>query len=201
MWNFLGHPWVFEHLRPLAVGGIDFSHAYKRLQCGDDSAVLDVGCGTGDALRHLPPVRSYLGVDIDPRAVAYAIRRWRGRENARFEIRYVGESDLREIRPTHVTLIGLLHHMSDDEAGGLLRMLAKSPGLARVVALDTVFLPGHPFNNLMASLDRGRHVRNKDAYAKIAVASGLRVEDHYIARSHPTRGLVWYNTMVLAPEH
>lgn len=204
MWNFLGHPWIFEHLRPLAVGGIDFSHAYKRLQCGDDAIVLDVGCGTGDALRFLPRFRAYLGADIDRRAIDYAARRWRGRENARFECRRVEESDVRDMRPTHAALIGLLHHMPDDEASGLLRMLAASPDLRRVVALDTVFLPARPatlYNNLMARMDRGRFVRGKDAYAKMAVAAGFRVEEQYIARSHPARGLVWYNTMILRPAH
>ena len=199
MWNFLGHPWVFEHIRPPAVGGIDFSHAYERLECGEDAVVLDVGCGTGDGLRMLPRFRSYLGVDIDSRAIAYARRRWRGREGAKFECREVGAEDMREIRPTHAVLIGLLHHMSDEDARGLLRMLAGSPGMARAVALDTVFLPGRPFNNLMARMDRGRFVRHREGYAKLAADSGFRIEDEYVARSHPTRGLVWYNTMVLAP--
>ena len=200
MWNFLGHPWIFEHLRPLAVGGIDLSHAYRRLECDDDSTVLDIGCGTGDALRMLPRFRAYLGVDIDSRAVDYASRRWRGRENARFECRHVGESDLRDIRPTHAALIGLLHHMPNDEAEKLLRMLANSPGLKRAAAMDTVFLSGRPFNNFMARMDRGRFVRGKDDYANMAAAAGFRAEAHYIARSHPTRGLVWYNTMILAPD-
>ena len=199
MWNFLGHPWIYEYVRPLAVGGIDLSHAYKRLECGEDSVVLDVGCGTGDALRMLPRFRSYLGVDIDSRAIAYARRRWRGRENAKFECREVGAEDLREIRPTHATLIGLLHHMSDEDARGLLRMLAGSPGLTRAATLDPVIVPGRRFNNLVARMDRGRFVRHREDYAQLAVDSGFRVEEHYIARSHPKRGLVWHNTMVLAP--
>ena len=200
MWNFLGHPFIYEHVRPLAVGGIDYSRAYRMLNCGGDSAALDVGCGTGDALRHLPPVRAYLGVDVDQRALDYAVQRWRHLDYARFECRRAEESDMREFQPTHAALIGLLHHLPDDEAAGLLKLLRASPRLQRVLTVDPVFLPGRPYNNFIGRMDRGRFVRNKDAYAKIAVASGFRVEDHHIVRSHPTRGLVWYNTMALEPE-
>jgi SAM-dependent methyltransferase len=197
--RFLGHPFVFEHVRPLAVGGVDMGHAYRRLDLGPDSVVIDIGCGTGDALKHLPSFESYLGIDTDPRAIAFAAERWRARPNARFESRLCTVDDLRSVAPTHVALIGLLHHLDDREAIDVLGMLHESPRLVRAVTLDIVYLPGRPYNNLLARLDRGRHCRTPEAYAELATSAGLRIVDRYITRSHPTRGLVQYYVLELTP--
>ena len=48
--HVLGHPWVYEYVRPLAVGGIDMSPAYRLLGCDSQSVVLDIGCGAGNLL-------------------------------------------------------------------------------------------------------------------------------------------------------
>jgi len=197
--RLLGHPWVFEHVRPLVVGGVDMSHAYHRLDCSDDSVVIDIGCGTGDALKHLRHFSSYLGIDTDPRAIAFASERWKGRANATFESRLCTREDLRDKAPTHVALIGLLHHLNDSEASELLGMLQESPRLVRAVTLDIVYLPGRPYNNLLARHDRGRHCRTPEAYAELASAAGLSIADRYLARSHPTRGLVQYFVLELTP--
>jgi SAM-dependent methyltransferase len=197
--RFLGHPWVFEHVRPLAVGGVDMSHAYRRLDCDDESVVIDIGCGTGDALKHLGRYGSYLGIDTDPRAIAFAQERWKTRPNAQFECRLCTSEDLREKAPTHVALIGLLHHLTDVEAIALLGMLQESPRLVRAVTLDIVYLPGRPYNNLLARFDRGRYCRTPDAYAELAAAAGLSIADRYLAPSHPTRGLVQYFVLELTP--
>ena len=81
--RFLGNPWVFENVRPLVVGGIDMSPAYRQLRCDQTSSILDIGCGTGDALRYLEGFSSYLGVDTDARAIRFAEQRWGGRAAGR----------------------------------------------------------------------------------------------------------------------
>jgi SAM-dependent methyltransferase len=162
--------------------------------------VLDIGCGTGDALKHLHRFSSYLGIDTDARAIQFASERWEQRPAVRFECRLCTSADLSEGAPTHVALIGLLHHLSDAESVELLRMLRESPRLVRAVALDIVYLPRRPFNNLMARLDRGRYCRTPAAYRELADAAGLEVADQYLARSHPTRGLVQYHVLELRPQ-
>jgi hypothetical protein len=92
-----------------------------------------------------------------------------------------------------------LHHLNDSEAVDLLGMLHASSRLVRAVTLDIVYLPGRPYNNLMARLDRGKYCRTPDAYAELAAAAGLRLVDRYLARSHPTRGLVQYYVLELTP--
>lgn len=188
----LGHPWVYEHVRPLAVGGIDMSGAYDVLDCDADAVVLDVGCGTGDALRHITRYADYLGLDTDDVALEHARTRHAGRPNTRFEQRICDASDFSARPVSHVSMIGLLHHLSDVEAITLLRLLAECPTLVRAVSLDIVYLEGRFYNNLLAYFDRGRFCRDAAGYARLAREAGLSVRSEQIVRSHPTRGLVDY---------
>ena len=188
----LGNPWVFENVRPLAVGGIDMSPAYHLLRCDSASIVLDIGCGTGDALRHLTGFSSYLGVDTDARAIRFAEQRWRDRANVRFECRTSTVEDMRVLAPTHVAMVGLLHHLDDQTALGLLGTLCESSRLVRAVSLDIVHVPGLLYNNLIASLDRGRYCRDAEGYVSLVERAGLKVTERMLVRSHPKRGLVRY---------
>ena len=48
--RIVGHPFVYNRIRPIIVGGIDVSGAYELLKLDAGSTVLDIGCGTGAAL-------------------------------------------------------------------------------------------------------------------------------------------------------
>ena len=188
----LGHPWVYEHVRPLAVGGIDMSGAYQLLGCDEQAVVLDIGCGTGDALRHIRYFSDYLGLDTDPVALGHARARHAARRNVSFDCRVCRAQDFKERPVSHVSMVGLLHHLSDSEALDLLGLLAGCRTLVRAVTLDIVYLEGRWYNNLLASLDRGRHCRSGAGYAALARGAGLQVKSQRIVRSHPSRGLVDY---------
>ena len=196
--RILGHPWVYEHIRPLPVGGIDMSSAYQLLGCDESAVVLDVGCGTGDALKHLRRFADYLGVDTDRVALEHARTRHVGRPNVSFECRVCGPEDFRARAVSHVSLVGLLHHLSDAQAIDLLALLAQCPTLVRAVSLDVVYLDGHWYNNLLARLDRGRYCRSSAGYVALARTAGLRVLRQLVVPSHPTHGLVDYFIMELA---
>ncbi len=197
--RFLGHPWVFDHVRPLVVGGIDMSPAFRELRTNADSVVLDVGCGTGNALTHLHEFASYLGLDTDPTAIQHASQLYADRPNVRFECRRCTPEDLTSAPITHVSMVGLLHHLSDDEAIELLAVMRKCPTLVRVTTLDIVYLPRRYYNNLLARFDRGRFCRTGAEYVELVKASGLKLEKQYYTKSHPTRGLVMYFGMDLTP--
>lgn len=195
----LGTPWIYEYIRPLATGGLDYSRAYHRLRCDESSVVLDLGCGTGDALRYLGAFQSYRGIDTDERATTYAKSRWQSRANVEFESRLCTPDDIRTIAPTHVAMIGLLHHLDDGEAVETLRMVRGSSRLVRALTLDIVYLPGHPYNNFLARHDRGRFCREEAGYVGLAERSGCRVVERAIEKSHPSFGLVKYSILVLEP--
>jgi len=197
--KILGHPFVYDQVRPRVVGGIDLRPLYDLLPGPARHSILDVGCGTGDALRYLGRFDRYLGIDTDPVAIEAAQKRWGGDSRVRFECRVVHVADVVEMEPTGVVLSGVLHHLTNEEAIGVLRMVCGSPRLARIVTNDIVFIPGMLFNNVLAMLDRGRYCRTPDAYAGLARGAGLEVETAKTFPSSPTSDRVQYHAMALRP--
>jgi SAM-dependent methyltransferase len=197
--RIVGTPFVYDHIRPLVVGGIDMAPVYGRLDTGGDAVVLDVGCGTGDALRYLTAFRAYHGFDVDERAIAAARAHAGERAGVRFEARMLTEDDVHTIAPTHVVLAGLLHHLDDAAAEAVLALVAGSPRLRRVVTQDPVVLPGQAVSNFLVRLDRGKFCRGESAYLDLATAAGLREQESLAIRSSPNHGLERFFVMVLEP--
>jgi SAM-dependent methyltransferase len=196
--KLLGHPLVYNRLRPWVVGGIDMTAFYESLETEGTDVIVDVGCGTGDALRYLPSFKAYYGFDIDARAIEFAWERAAGRPEVTFEARQVTSDDLASLRPSLVILAGLLHHMDDEPAVHLLELLAGTPSIRRIATQDVVYLPGERVSNMLARLDRGRYVREEDGYRALVERAGLRIESLRIARSQAESGRASYLIMTLA---
>jgi len=195
--RIVGTPIVYDYVRPLVVGRIDMSPVYRRAEVTADDIVLDVGCGTGDALRYLTAFKAFSGFDIDEQAVDSARRRYAHRPEATFQARRLEESDMADLRPTVVLLVGLLHHLSDEYAVAVMRMLRNPGTVRRVVTQDIVYLEGEPVSNFLARLDRGRDCRSLGGYEALANEAGWTVSESVIIRSHPKMGLAKYLVMTL----
>lgn len=191
----MAHPFVYDVVRPLAVGGVDLSPLYDQIR-DPEAVILDVGCGTGSALRYLRQFRSYLGMDTDPVAIEHARSR-HASSKVSFSTQICTPDDVRRVQPSHVVLAGVLHHLTDAQAVDLLSALPESQRLQQVLTADIVFLPGHPLGNLLASLDRGRHCRSEEGYLELVKQSGLSVRSSFIARSRPVTGLGKYLYLTL----
>ena len=171
---------------------------YESLESSAGDVIVDVGCGTGDALRYLTSFKAYYGFDIDARAIETARSRAVGRPDVTFEARQVTTEDLASLQPSLVILAGLLHHMDDEQAVRLLEELAASPSIRRIATQDVVFLPGERVSNLLARLDRGRFVREEGGYRALVERAGLQIEGLRIVRSHEQSGRAAYLIMTLA---
>jgi len=197
--RILGHPFVYNYIRPRAVGGIDMSPVYERLGVDAGSLVVDIGCGTGDALNYLRAFGRYVGFDVGAIAIRHARERHGSRLDVRFEHKRLDPDDVARLAPTHVVMAGLLHHLSDHDAVALLRMLRASPRLRRVVTQDIVFLPGERFNNVLAALDRGRFCRGREEYERLVARGDLTLVESAIMSSSPKGRRVKYLVMTLEP--
>jgi SAM-dependent methyltransferase len=196
--RILGHPFVYDHIRPFVVGGVDWSPLYRNLEAGADDVILDVGCGTGIAHQYLKGFRAYYGFDTDPVAIKAATAKTAA-ANVHYECRLVTPEDVARIRPTRIILAGILHHLSDDDCLALLRMCGSVPSVARIATSDPVYLPGKLVSNAFAYFDRGKFVRQRPGFLDLAKRAGLHIVREEIVRSHPTKGRVLYLMMTLEP--
>jgi SAM-dependent methyltransferase len=140
--------------------------------------ILDLGCGPGDVLAHLPET-DYLGIDHNPRYIEAARRRFGSR--GRFRCEDVAETVVREPASADIVMANaLLHHLDDDVARRLLRQARRAlkPG-GRFVAFDGCFTPGQArAARVLLRMDRGRHVRTPEQYVALAREAFEHVESH-----------------------
>ena len=170
--RFLAVPWVYDKLRPLVAGGIDFQSIANFCDCDGHDKVFDFGCGTGQLLPFLR-FSEYVGVDLDAAAVRRAARL--SAANVRFLEGEEWDDVYCRLNPTVVLLIGVVHHLSDDDFRSALERFLLPGMLPRFVTVDVSYFPGQPLNNFLSRMDRGRHVRTQQAYERLYRKSGLHV--------------------------
>ncbi len=166
--KILKYPRVYTFAQRILGGVQGRAWALESLQLRSGETLLDVGCGPAYYFGDLPPCR-YFGFDTDADYIVHAQARFGGRG------RFFAEPYTEAHRTTlpkfdAVMLMGLLHHLSDDEADGLLGLIARSlePG-GRVVALDTVFYEGQSrHSRWLAENDRGEFVRRPEGFRALA---------------------------------
>jgi SAM-dependent methyltransferase len=186
--RFLALPWIYDHLRPLIVGGIDLHGLAAFCSIGPSDRVFDLGCGTAQLLKYLR-CEQYLGVDLDLAALRRASRF--ASPNIRFLPGDGWDTAFRELSPTVALLIGVVHHVSDEDFLLMIdRLRACAGSLQRIVALEVSYFPRAFFNNFLSRLDRGCHVRRPEEYEELFGHCDLRIQRKGIL---PTRlGFVRY---------
>jgi SAM-dependent methyltransferase len=178
--DILGHPVVYQQFqnamgffgaRVKAIG------AYLPMDRGDK--VVDIGCGPGFIVNHLPPGVSYLGFDIDKKYISYACSRFG--DKGRFLCQLFDEQQARQCGPIDVVMMnGVLHHLDDDEVDQTLRVIKaglKTGG--RLFTLDGCFSDEQSWvARFLLKSDRGRHVRTRGHYESLLAKHFRTVEVH-----------------------
>jgi SAM-dependent methyltransferase len=140
--------------------------------------VLDIGCGPGDILGHLPEsIGGYIGFDMNPEYIEAARKRWGAR--GAFRCEKVEAATVRESGAYDIVLAtAILHHLGDVEALGLFDIAHRvlRPG-GRLVTYDPVRIENqHWFARWMIDHDRGKAVRTRDGYEVLARSRFHEVE-------------------------
>ena len=142
--------------------------------------VLDVACGPG-AFSVLFDPEGYLGVDINHRYINYAKRHYRGS----FQVMDVRNLEFEESSFDEALVFGLLHHLSDEDAEGVISGLSRvlKPG-GRVLVIEDI--PTESKLNLIGRLlhwvENGHFIRHAEGYRRLLVPH-LQLKDEQIFRS------------------
>jgi ubiquinone/menaquinone biosynthesis C-methylase UbiE len=185
LWSLLYLPQVYNALTSVVGSEAVMKLLAERfVRPRPEDRILDVGCGTARILRYLPVAR-YVGIDNNSRYISAARERYQNR--GEFVVGDVGALSLNPSEQFDIVLAsGILHHIDDASAKGLLavsaRLLAKN---GRMVIADPVVAPGQsPVAKFLISLDRGRNVRTPEHYLALARTSFEKVHSH-VCDLHP----------------
>ncbi|HVG11277.1 MAG TPA: class I SAM-dependent methyltransferase [Thermoanaerobaculia bacterium] len=142
--------------------------------------ILDIGCGTGSLLDDLPPDVDYAGYDLNPRYIAEAEQRYGSR--GRFFHARVGDEPPLEEGFDLVVAKGVLHHLSDSDAGHLIRDAhshLREGGC--LVTSDPVFHSGQSrIARFLISRDRGLRVRMPEGYRALLAPCFSEIEERLV---------------------
>jgi SAM-dependent methyltransferase len=151
-------------------------YVHKHIRPKSGERILDIGCGAGDILRHMPRVE-YVGFDMDERLLQAARKNYGHR--GEFFRRKLGTDVVKDFESFDIVLAtGVLHHLDDGEALELFELAVRllKPG-KRLVTLDGCYAQGQSgLARLILSRDRGRYVREPGAYARLASTVFNKVE-------------------------
>lgn len=164
------------------------------------NSVLDFGCGIG-ILAPLFSPKQYLGFDIDARAIAYAKNKY---PKYSFQIGDATKLRLHKRSLSSnkkfdlIMVVGVLHHLSDQEARLALRsaklLLASKGTIVAIEAISPIYR-WNIFGHILRSLDKGHYVRTVGSY-RLLIGEDLEIERECKKRG----GVLDYGVFVIRPK-
>ena len=168
--RLLGIPAAYRTFRQLVCPkGLFRTYVNEYITPVAGEKVLDIGCGPGDILDHLPNVL-YTGLDVSSAYIESARKRFGSR--GRFLCGDIGKVSIEREAGTFdaVLATGVLHHLADAEAISLMeiaRLALRSGG--RLITYDGCYIPCQSrMARWLLRSDRGKFVRTVPEYERLA---------------------------------
>lgn len=154
---------------------------------------LDLGCGTGD-FSVLFPSDKYLGIDVSKSYIDYAKKKYK---NYSFLVGDATNMNF-DMKFDNVLILGMLHHLRDDEIRTILSLLCKilkRKGVLLIIEDIPHFRAENLLGILVRKFDVGKFIRSHEEY-------GLLYKRYFnITKSYTTKsGIARYSVYVLKNE-
>jgi len=178
--NILRSPLIYQSYQ---IAGGFFNARLKAIRSylplNDGDHVIDIGCGPGFLVEHIPHGVLYTGFDTDSKYIEFANARFKSRGT--FVCDFFNEDAARKCRPANVVMMnGVLHHLDDMEVSHTLSTIknALAPG-GVLFTLDGCFIRGQsPIARALLNSDRGKFVRNPEQYRSLLLGRFQKVDVH-----------------------
>ena len=142
--------------------------------------LIDIGCGTAEALQFLPDSVTYVGFDRNEAYIEKAKKRY-SHLDATFYCEELSLNYVMKGQPADVVLaLGLVHHLDDSQTIDLFKLAKKlvKPG-GFLLTLDPLYEEGQSWlAKYLISKDRGTASRTEAEYKRLALSVCKKVEMH-----------------------
>jgi SAM-dependent methyltransferase len=166
MRQLLKHPAIYQLYQELGgFFGARVKAIRQYLEIAPGARIIDIGCGPGHIVRHLPAGIDYVGLDIDQPSIDYAAARFGDR--GRFLRRFFDDAAVGELGPADIVMMnGVMHHIGDADLATTLdhvREVLKPGGV--LFTLDGAYRPAQSrIDKWLLDNDRGVHIRDANGY-------------------------------------
>ncbi|MEM7068942.1 MAG: class I SAM-dependent methyltransferase [Pseudomonadota bacterium] len=179
LYRLITIPGIYELVQN-CLGGKNSRQAYRDQYFSDIAGkrVLEVGCGPGTAISVLSDCSEYIGMDWNSEHIE--------RANARFgdkHIKFICGDVSKDLDPEfeqfdYILAFGILHHLDDGQASGLLKACADLlDDDGRFLSIDPAYHDGQNFfAKWIIDRDSGQDIRREEGYRGLAQKHFNRVE-------------------------
>ena len=120
MKRLLTHPAIYQFYQELGgffAARVEAIREYLPIAPG--ARIIDIGCGPGYIVRHLPAAIDYVGLDIDRPSIDFANARFGDR--GKFQTRFFDAAAVEDLGPADIVMMnGVMHHIGDADLAATL---------------------------------------------------------------------------------